>query len=270
MITENLSTLKIHKFKTEAQYEKALESGQINDTDICLAPDDNIEINSHISNNVAHITATERASWNAKSNFSGDYADLTGKPTIPTVPTNVSAFNNDAGYIKSTELNSAVDALSEAKESGEFDGAKGEQGYSILRVTTALSSYTTTTGGFTPKYRIALSTVLSESGASEVRVGDTILRNYYTYPVGYVDISYVYVGAYASIRGSAGKTAYDYAQDGGYTGTEAEFATLWANMVDKTYIVSVFEELKTALEEADIAGAIAVLDSAILDLSTLA
>ena len=30
--------------------------------------------------------------------FSGDYNDLTNKPTIPTVPTNVSAFTNDAGY----------------------------------------------------------------------------------------------------------------------------------------------------------------------------
>lgn len=30
---------------------------------------------------------------------SGDYADLTNKPTIPTVPANVSAFANDANYI---------------------------------------------------------------------------------------------------------------------------------------------------------------------------
>ena len=29
---------------------------------------------------------------------SGSYNDLSNKPTIPTVPTNVSAFNNDAGY----------------------------------------------------------------------------------------------------------------------------------------------------------------------------
>lgn len=30
---------------------------------------------------------------------SGSYADLTNKPTIPTVPTKVSAFTNDAGYL---------------------------------------------------------------------------------------------------------------------------------------------------------------------------
>lgn len=33
---------------------------------------------------------------------SGDYEDLTNKPSIPTVPTNVSAFTNDAGYVSAT------------------------------------------------------------------------------------------------------------------------------------------------------------------------
>lgn len=32
---------------------------------------------------------------------SGSYEDLSDKPTIPTVPTNVSAFTNDAGYLTS-------------------------------------------------------------------------------------------------------------------------------------------------------------------------
>lgn len=32
---------------------------------------------------------------------SGSYADLSNKPTIPVVPTNVSAFTNDAGYLTS-------------------------------------------------------------------------------------------------------------------------------------------------------------------------
>lgn len=40
--------------------------------------------------------------------------------------------------------------------------------------------------------------------------------------------------------------------------------------VDKSYIISVFGELKTALENSDIDGAIAVLDQAILDMATLA
>jgi len=36
---------------------------------------------------------------------SGSYTDLTDKPSIPTVPTAVSAFTNDAGYI--TEVQAA-------------------------------------------------------------------------------------------------------------------------------------------------------------------
>jgi len=35
---------------------------------------------------------------------SGSYTDLTDKPTIPVVPTDVSAFNNDAGYITQEEV----------------------------------------------------------------------------------------------------------------------------------------------------------------------
>lgn len=36
---------------------------------------------------------------NTSELFSGDYSDLTNKPTIPTVPTNVSSFTNDSGYL---------------------------------------------------------------------------------------------------------------------------------------------------------------------------
>jgi hypothetical protein len=45
----------------------------------------------------AGITAADTTNWN--NHFSGDYNDLTNAPTIPTVPTNVSEFANDAGYI---------------------------------------------------------------------------------------------------------------------------------------------------------------------------
>lgn len=54
---------------------------------------------THLADSVRHVTAAERNAWNAKSNFSGSYDDLTNKPTIPTVPTKVSAFDNDNGYL---------------------------------------------------------------------------------------------------------------------------------------------------------------------------
>lgn len=44
---------------------------------------------SNLQDDAEHrtVTDTEKQSWNNKSNFSGNYEDLQGKPTIPTVPT---------------------------------------------------------------------------------------------------------------------------------------------------------------------------------------
>ena len=66
-----------------------------------------------------NISQTNIDNWNNKSEFSGSYTDLTNKPTIPSVPTNVSSFTNDAGYLTSipneyvteTELNDAISGL---------------------------------------------------------------------------------------------------------------------------------------------------------------
>ena len=83
-------------------------------------------------------------------------------------------------------------------------GATGERGTGILKITTAPTAYTTATGGVTPAYRIALSTVKSQSGVSTVLVGDVLEQSYYHYPVIYLDASYVYTGAQTSIRGATG------------------------------------------------------------------
>jgi len=62
---------------------------------------------------------------------SNDYNDLDNKPTIPTVPTNVSAFNNDAGYLtthqdisgKEDKANK-VTAISAASTDTQYPSAK--------------------------------------------------------------------------------------------------------------------------------------------------
>jgi hypothetical protein len=48
---------------------------------------------------------------NKPSLFSGSYNDLTNRPTIPTVPTNISAFTNDANYATTTQLNTKQNTL---------------------------------------------------------------------------------------------------------------------------------------------------------------
>lgn len=44
-------------------------------------------------NNKTHkfVTSQEKDAWNGKSNFSGNYNDLSNKPTIPSVPSNENA-----------------------------------------------------------------------------------------------------------------------------------------------------------------------------------
>ena len=51
-------------------------------------------LNSHTDNTTAHITAAERTAWNSKSNFSGNYNDLTNKPTIPAAYTHPTTSGN--------------------------------------------------------------------------------------------------------------------------------------------------------------------------------
>ena len=54
-----------------------------------------------ISNDTIYLTGGSFVKLPTAEGFSGDYNDLNNKPNIPTVPTNVSAFTNDAGYLTS-------------------------------------------------------------------------------------------------------------------------------------------------------------------------
>jgi hypothetical protein len=67
------------------------------------------DFTAHTANTTVHVTANEKSSWNAKSDFSGNYNDLSNKPTIPTVPTSNTAFTNDAGYITIDAISGKVD-----------------------------------------------------------------------------------------------------------------------------------------------------------------
>lgn len=79
-------------------------------SDLGIQAEGNYALRNEIPTNLSQLTDdtnhrlttdSEKTTWNNKSDFSGDYDDLTNKPTIPTVPTNVSAFTNDVGYLTS-------------------------------------------------------------------------------------------------------------------------------------------------------------------------
>ena len=74
------------------------------------------------------------------STFSGNYNDLDNKPTIPTVPTNVGAFNNDVGYLKEDELKTIT---------GELDGLSTEDKSNLVNAINEVFGSIGTGGGST-------------------------------------------------------------------------------------------------------------------------
>lgn len=88
--------------------------GDITATAPTIANGDQLIINDHSASKITNgptfdgstttTALTPKGTWETFSKFSGSYNDLSNKPTIPTVPTNVSAFTNDAGYITSADI----------------------------------------------------------------------------------------------------------------------------------------------------------------------
>ena len=126
---------------------------------------------SDLSEDAAHrvVTDAEKAKWNAKSNFSGSYNDLTNKPTIPDVP--VQSVNGKTGAV-----------VLSAEDVGALSSS------TVIPTALPNPNALTFTGAATGSY----------DGSNPLTV---------EIPVG-----------------ADGKSAYQYAVEGGYTGTETEFA----------------------------------------------
>ena len=109
-----------------------------------------------------------------------------------------------------------------AKENGEL----GVRGPGVLKVSTTPTSYTTAIGGKNPVKRMSIATIKKEAAVDEVIIGDNIQHSTYLYRIYYLDDTYAYMDTAQNLKGSqgsAGTSAYKYAQNGGYTGTEAQF-----------------------------------------------
>ena len=83
------------------------------------------DLDTHTSNTDIHITAEERARWDAGSGsgFSGDYNDLINKPTIPS---KTSDLTNDSGFInqlKTINNESLIGTGNITIEGSDFSGS---------------------------------------------------------------------------------------------------------------------------------------------------
>lgn len=168
-----------------------------------------------------------------------------------------------ADKLGADQLNNAVnDALATAKSSGEFDGQRGT---GILKVTTAPTSYTTAIDSYTPKYRMSLSTIKSQSGVSEVLIGDVIQYSYYQYQIDYLTDSYAYTSkTRVSLRGGTGAagTTPHIGDNGNWflgetdTGVKAEggTGTFFVTVTPTSETTGVADKTQAEMEEAFNAG----------------
>ena len=127
----------------------------------------------------------------ASEAFSGDYNDLTHKPTIPVVPTNVSAFTNDAGYLTQhqsltdyytkSEIDAALDGKEDASEafSGDYNDLRNKP--TIPVVPTNVSAFTNDAGYLTEHQSLDNYYTKEEvdQAIADVDVSEQ-LENYYT------------------------------------------------------------------------------------------
>ena len=88
--------------------------------------------------------------------FSGDYDDLTNKPTIPVVPTNVSAFTNDAGYLTAhQDISGKEDKVDIVAASGATLSAQVGKYYTLTSVGTLAITLPTIASGTTKVQTVA-------------------------------------------------------------------------------------------------------------------
>lgn len=145
-------------------------------------------------------TAIETALAQAKA--SGEFNGADGTSVTHS-------WNGTTLSITSASGTTSADLKGDKGDKGDTGsaGATGRRGTGLLKATTAPSSYTTAIGDYVPKYRIALSTLKTQSGVNEVFVGDIVEQSYYHYTIDYLDASYAYISATrVSFRGAAGTT----------------------------------------------------------------
>ena len=100
-------------------YDLSTTNGEINDVREITIPSDGTFSGSVLNGSVASGTILYVVMYNYLTPVStvgvaavtNRYSDLDGTPTIPTVPTNISSFTNDVGYITSTAITNLTDIL---------------------------------------------------------------------------------------------------------------------------------------------------------------
>jgi lysophospholipase L1-like esterase len=207
------------------------------------------ETDPTVPSHVKNIKETDISKWNNKSEFSGNYNDLTNKPTIPTVPTNVSAFTNDKGYLTSVPS----EYVTETELSGKNYATKSElhshSNKSVLDNTTA--SYTTAEktklAGLSELTADSIADVLGYMPANTKEIEDlmTYKEDYIITPNinGYVQVSDLYFKTNSEAKRTDYISVYGYHR--------IEFTT---KISKSGYAVLFFDENRVAMPSVSVVG----------------
>ena len=112
-ITAAINALGISAYAKTADLGDLATKDEVTESDLAAALAQ--KVNAAAEGNHAHgnktvldgITAAKVSAWDAKSDFSGAYADLTGKPTIPST---VAEMTDAANYALKTDIPTFTEA----------------------------------------------------------------------------------------------------------------------------------------------------------------
>lgn len=127
----------------------------------------------------AGLAAKADTSSLARVATSGSYNDLSGKPTIPTVPSNISSFTNDAGYITQATVDSKVDAsaLKTVAFSGSYNDLTNKPNIpDSIEIDSSLSSTSThavSNSAITAALNTKQNTLTSGTNIKTISIGGT-------------------------------------------------------------------------------------------------
>lgn len=130
MKTENLSTLKIHKL-SQAQYDRELASGNIDESALYLTPDENIDLTQYAT--IEHVDAVA----NTKANISHEHSDLS------SAISNLNTLVGDTSV--SEQINDAIkDKLDNTHKHDEYINQNAFSNIAIESTTITADSVTDT------------------------------------------------------------------------------------------------------------------------------
>ena len=144
----------------------------------------------------------------AQAKASGEFDGADGKDGASVTVKSVSESTADGGTNTITFSDGKMIDIKNGSKGSKGDkgdaGATGRRGAGFLPTTAAPVSYTTAVGGITPKYRMEINAIKTQSGMTDIYIGDSVRYNYYVYPIAYLDSSYAYFTTRQSIRGATG------------------------------------------------------------------